>query len=839
MSFKALRLLLAAAALAAGLLDAQLARPLSGRTVVSVLEELRSAGVPLVYSSSLLPGTLTVSAEPTATAAVELAREILAPHGLTLEPQGATWLVVRAGGRSTEPGALVVEAAAAYAGTPLSTFSVEVDGPARLAVTGVDGRAEVPALAPGRYTVTIRAPGFLPERATSTVSSGTTAALALALVESVGKLDEVIVTASRYDLESRAQPSRTDFSREDIENFLALGDDALRVAQRLPGVANNGFSARPYMRGGAPNEVAVHLDGIRLVEPYHLRDFQSVFSAIDERIVEHVAVHAGGFPAEYGDALSGLMVVEPREPGKLEHEIGVSMLYTSVLSSGTFADDRASWLVSGRNSNLDRVVADHIGQPAYSDVFMRVGVELGAKHRLVIGGLSFEDDILLTLEDAPEDRELAQSDTDARQSWLKLDSAWTERLSSSTWLHSTKFRSDRREDVADLAELVGTVDDHRTLDASALKQSWQYSVGDRQLARFGFEVEQREGEYRYSSVGYRRGLLATLVSDPLLSRDVVLAPEGESYAAYFEDRLRIGERVVADLGLRWDRQSYLPPTEADERYSPRLSLLFQLSSRTDLRLSHGRFFQAEGLLDLQVEDGVADFHRAQRSAHSIVSIEHRFPETVAVRAEWYHKATDAVRPRFENLFEPLVVAPELRASRALVAPESAEADGIEVFVSGELPVPWWVGVSLANADDTIAGEKQPRSWDQDRALNAGVTWAAGPWTINAAASAHRGWPATEVSVVANGLGEPVAVTGPRNAVRLRNVRKLDFGARRDFMLGSTVLEFFAEIANLTDRDNPCCLVYEPATAPDGSPTLVRDERGQAGITGNIGLLWQF
>jgi hypothetical protein len=71
------------------------------------------------------------------------------------------------------------------------------------------------------------------------------------------------------------------------------------------------------------------------------------------------------------------------------------------------------------------------------------------------------------------------------------------------------------------------------------------------------------------------------------------------------------------------------------------------------------------------------------------------------------------------------------------------------------------------------------------------------------------------------------------------VRKLDFGASRDFALGETALAFFAEISNLTNHDNPCCLVYDEATAPDGSPTLVRDERGQAGITGNIGLVWRF
>jgi hypothetical protein len=456
----------------------------------------------------------------------------------------------------------------------------------------------------------------------------------------------------------------------------------------------------------------------------------------------------------------------------------------------------------------------------------------------VFADLSLDDDILFTAEDEPADRERAASDTNVHQAWLKLDSEWSERFSSSTWLYTTSFRSERFEDVADLAELVGTVDDRRRLRAAAVKQHWQFAPSDWQLVHFGFEAEHREAEYQYSSAAERLGLLATLVDEPTLSRGIALAPSGDSYAAYFEDRLRLGERVIADLGLRWDRQNYLPSTDVDDRYSPRLSLLVRLSSRTDLRLSHGRFFQAEGLLDLRSRTALQIF-RAQRSAHSIVSIEHRFADALALRGELYHKATRPVRPRFENLFEPLVLAPELRASRVLVAAEDAASDGIELFVSSDQPVPWWVGVSLANADDTIAGASVPRSWDQDRALNAGVTWALGPWTISAAASAHRGWPATDVSVVDDASGNPIAVAGPRNAVRVRNVRKLDFGASRDFALGPTALQFFVEVANLTDRHNPCCLVYDPATAPDGSPTLAREERGQAGRTGNIGLLWQF
>ena len=75
----------------------------------------------------------------------------------------------------------------------------------------------------------------------------------------------------------------------------------------------------------------------------------------------------------------------------------------------------------------------------------------------------------------------------------------------------------------------------------------------------------------------------------------------------------------------------------------------------------------------------------------------------------------------------------------------------------------------------------------------------------------------------------MAVAGERNAVRLGNVRQLDVRASRDFTVGRGSLRFFTEVMNITDRINPCCLVYEPVTLPNGQPSLVGDEQGQAGL----------
>ncbi len=56
---------------------------LQGRSVGDVLKELRSQGLIFIYNDQIVPATLRVEVEPAATHGLELAREILAPYGLT------------------------------------------------------------------------------------------------------------------------------------------------------------------------------------------------------------------------------------------------------------------------------------------------------------------------------------------------------------------------------------------------------------------------------------------------------------------------------------------------------------------------------------------------------------------------------------------------------------------------------------------------------------------------------------------------------------------------------------------------------------------------------------
>jgi hypothetical protein len=826
---------------------AQEADVYAGKPVHEVLDELRARGAPLVYSTSLVPPTLRVDQEPQSVEPLDIAREVLAAHGLAIEQSGGAWLVVRAVSAAVQGapavGAITVTVAAAGGAPPVDAV-VQLDAPRGPSVVISGGRAEFPSVAAGKHLLSVSAPGFLAQRASVVVSAGATADAAVVLAPTAPRLDEMTVTSSRYDLRADAQPSTSHFSQRQIESLSYLGDDALRVAHRLPGVATNDISARAHVRGGDVDEMTVMLDGMRINEPFHLRDYQAVFSAIDQRIVSGEQIYSGGFPAEYGDALSGLTVMERVEPTERLHtELGLSFLYTSLLSSGTFADGRAQWLVSARRGNLDKLLDDERGEPSYQDEFVHVATALGAKHNLAFNAIGFGDDISLTPSNSTGDRERGFTDTTNRQLWLTLDSEWTPNLSSRTFLYRSSLHTERHGDVADVNEMIGVADDRRSLDTNGVKQDWRWDLSSRHLATFGFEIEHGEATYAYSSAVRWLGVLATLEPTPTRTFSGAPAPSGGTYSTYVSDRWRITDRLIADLGLRWDKQTYLPPG-ADEQVGPRVSLLYRLDGQTDLRVAYGEFFQSQGLADLQIEDGVVDFAPAQHASSTIVGVDHRFPDGLALRAELFEKTTHSARPRYENLFDPLVLLPELRPGRVQITPERGESRGLEVSLSATHPFSWWLGYSFAHADDVIDGADVPRSWDQRNALTAGVGHDVGPWTLSAVLNVHTGWPATTLSLVPsnapNAVDGVVALPGPRNAERLGTTQRIDFRASRTYAAGAGSVRVFAEVTNLTGRENVCCLRYTQADTPIGAPPeLAVDVRHGLPITVNLGALWQF
>ena len=756
--------------------------PLAGLPLDAAIGRLEDAGLRVFYSSDVVRPGMRVLEQPAGADARDWLLAMLEPHGLAVEPGPRDSL-------------LVVRARPLVDSAPPSTVSRRVP------------RVAAPAEPP--------------------------------------PIEEIVVAASRYALKRNAAGQPFRLAGNDLEALPDLGDDSLRAVQRLPGVAASGFNAHANVRGGEVGELLVRLDGLRLYDPYHLEDFQGIFSSIDPRIVSTMDVYTGGFPALFGDRLSGVIDVASLAPAEQRYqELGMSFFNLSGLSAGQFADGNGEWLASARRSNLDLLYNNFSRlpeRPRYIDSFGKVAYRVSDSLRVTLQALYSRDDV--TLNDDLDIEETAQSYDEDRYTWLRLEHTPRADLSGTTLVAHTTLSGQRNGVTAKQGLSEGWLADRRdfAIDTLQSEWSWRPDGANRWAVELGAMLGRSRGEYDYRDAVEFELLLADPGAPAELARarSLRVQPRGSQQALYGSVLFEPTARLALDLGARWDHQTLDPGSSGS--LGPRLSLRYRLSERTLLRVSGGRFEQSQAIDELQVSDGVQRFFAPQRARHVVLGLEHELTNGVQLRVEAYEKAMSRLRPRYENVLHSLTLLPELKPDRALISPESALARGVEIFVSdgSAARLDWWGGYSYGRVRDRIAGVDVPRSWDQTYALSGGLGWETPRWNVSMAATYRSGWPTTAPLGLVESAGVPLVVTGPRNAERVAAFRSLDLRAARVFSLRRGELTAFVELSNALDERNECCLEYELETEGAGGTELGLTQIAYLPRVPSLGFVWSF
>src|SRR6185295_370217 len=317
------------------------------------------------------------------------------------------------------------------------------------------------------------------------------------------------------------------------------------------------------------------------------------------------------------------------------------------------------------------------------------------------------------------------------------------------------------------------------------------------------------------------------VSRSGIDRDLMLEPSGSEIGAYASGLFRPVPALTVELGIRRDRQTLTDETET----SPRANLAWSIDDRSVIRIGWGRFYQPQRINELQIEDGVLEFFPAQLAEQWEADLEHLFERGLKLGIAVYVKDMSRLRPRYENLFDPMQLFPEAEPDRVRIAPEGAAARGIEIGLGmdGGRPLSWRVSYALASARDEIDGAWVPRSIDQRHTVNLGLSYRrADRWDFGVAGVYHTGWPTTEVRAeqVQNPDGSIGVrpIVGPRNAARQPPYHRLDFKVTRRFRAGRGTLDAYLNVTNLYGRDNVCCVRdFQYLPQPDGSVRVRRVE----------------
>lgn len=836
------------------------AQPISqGQSVAAVLDQFRSRGMPFVYTTNLLPDSVRVVSPPRSLRPIEQAREILAAHGLAVINAEDLLLVVRAPDAAQDSVAaslVVVVRQLANAGPiPASITGISPElPPAESLGPGIFHFSD---LARGQYEILITAPGFIDQ--TSTVElSESTEVVSVSLGKRPLGLDRLIVSASQYEFYREASGTPFAINQRAIHAMPDFGEDPVRTVHRLPGVAAGGLSAKMHFRGGDQNEVGIFLDGHRLLDPFHIRDYQSIFSAIDVRAIEEMEIYTGGFPVQHGNFMSGVILINSIRPAKpRSHELGFSVFSSSFLSSGINKGGNAEWLLSARRGNLDVVLNKNLGEPKYYDGFAKAQFALSPNVSLSAHALISNDSALVVTESDIEELERSDSNTNNAQFWLTLENHWTPSLSSKTLLSTSLFDNLRIASIDDEEKILASVSDSRDIELFGLRQDWRYDGLQHHVVQWGAEFENVNAHFAYVGQAEYFDFFERYQDVPDQQyRSANANPQGARYALYVSDRWKAAEKTSINLGMRWDRQSY-KGAKSESQFSPRAGLLQRLGPDTDLRLTWGRYFQSQLVEELQIEDGIEHYFPAQRSEHWVLGVQHQLPRGVSLRLEAYRKDMDRLKPRFENLFDPHALIPELQPDRVRIEPTSARSEGIEISIGqqSQSGLNWWAALSHAKVSDRINGRTVRRSWDQRSAVQAGLSWSNDRWDLGLVTSYRTGWPTTsltlsEIEAPPFGLldedeGEDedeeadfVVIPGTRNSQQLGSFISLDFRVSRKFQIGTTRLSAYLEISNALDRRNPCCVDYDS----DDESGVVRLDRSSdywLPMLPAVGVLWEF
>ena len=758
-----------------------------------VLAYLQGEGYPLVFSTDTVHADMYLDAPEITLQAVERS---LANYGLELDRSGGLWVVVP----SDTTSVLTVQLVSS-SGNPVREPAITVAGTAAPLQRVGNGAFAVSA-EPGTI-VWFTASGHQPTEVEMTHDGQ------IVVLSAVRALETVIVAGSRHQLApSGATGSATRLMAEEMRVIPALGGDSIRVANRLPGMSSVGVSAKPRIRGGLQNETLILVDGIELIEAFHLADFQSVFSSIDDRTVDSIDVYTGGFPARYGNRMSGVMDVamldEAETPGS---EVGLSIYTAFANTRGRSADHDTHWLASVRHGNLELLINrinSRTGKPKYYDAFARVGHKFNDHTELLFGAFASRDDVKLSDGD-----ETSKSDIDSRYLWTRLNSRIREGLDNTTLLSYISSTREKNQLSPQTDEDIRGFLDHDQ-DAEKLGLRTDFSMRWRnQLIEFGSQLEYARADYDTRAIVERGALAVLLGRNPIDVFDVHESPDGWTGGVYLSGDFDLTERLSIQPGIRWDFQDYYTNTGSTDHASPRIGVRYEIDETMLVRLDVGRFYQPEGIQAMQTTDGVDVFQPPQRADHFIAGWYWDPSPDWKLRAEVYRKRYGRTSLRFENIFNPFVILAELEPDRVPIAPQRAEAWGVDLEARHELSasLSGTLRYSYMDADDRINGSWVPRRWSQRHTVNAILAWERESYTLAAALAWHTGW-RTSVPPGSIGVGETLPIESLLNNTELREYFSVDLSASKTWTIGGSMLTVFADLTNSLDRNNVAGIDYD-------------------------------
>lgn len=170
------------------------------------------------------------------------------------------------------------------------------------------------------------------------------------LKESVNTLDAVVITAGTFESGDKARTSV--LKPLDIVTTAGAAGDIVGALLTLPGAQTVGEDGRLFVRGGEADETQTYVDGLRVSQPYGATTnnlpTRGRFSPF---LFSGIAFSTGGYSAEYGEALSSVLLLNTIEDPDQE-KTEISLMTVGLGLGNTQKWEKSSLSVNASYANL-------------------------------------------------------------------------------------------------------------------------------------------------------------------------------------------------------------------------------------------------------------------------------------------------------------------------------------------------------------------------------------------------------------------------------------------------------------------------------------------------------
>ena len=633
------------------------------------------------------------------------------------------------------------------------------------------------------------------------------------------ELEEIVVTPSKFTVQDGTDASLS-LSKDAIDLFPLIDNDVFRAAHIFPGVTSNDFSARFNLRGGEKDEIVVRLDGMELFEPYHLQDFGGAISIIDLGVIHRADLFMGGFPAEYGDKMSGVFDITAKTGNreKFSMNLGVDLINAHVLLEGPLSN-KGSWLVSARRGYADLILAlmdsDEDLRPQYADLYSKIAYDLTDKDKLTINALYAWDDNFINQDNDADDLDSTYHNA---MFWTKWRHFYNESVWSDLFVFNNLATRDRRVGLAGdhwgrRTGLVYDSVDKRDLGFLGVKGELTAHLRETHTIRGGLEWRFSRAEYDYSVPQHQQVTTQFILHhcpdcEPPDRNEAAFDDTGWEVKGYLQDEWQLHPKLALNIGGRYLFQDYRRSDIQRYEIGPRIALAIKPIENLTLRTAWGLYHQPVGLMTIPVERFVTDVGRAGEAVHYIIGAEYAPSRNFMVRAEGYYKVLTNLTGQIQDFGRQAQIIPPA---------DSGHAKGFDLFgtyaLSDRLMGSLGYAFSIAKAseedpmyDRPIFGEEFYRDFDQRHtiALNGSYQIAL-RWHLHLAWRFHTGNPTTplEHTLVRHSDGRMDCERGfgEYNTDRLPPYHSLDLRLTKASEYKSWTLNWYLQILNLYNRSN--------------------------------------